>query len=898
MKLPHISKLSIKLTLTVGAIMIIFMTADLLLSLNNTRQTSVKEIERWSLLLAETVRVSLNTLMKEERMDARFEMFDAIRLEIPGLEKVRVIRAPKVNEIFLKTHQQRDIPIEQEAIEDYRNQIATLTQTLATTKDPLEQQDLRMELAEAREGIASAEKKIQQLTTIKSDARELPVSALDHQILTTGKPIFQTEGDTLRVWAPYIARKTCGAASGCHSGVNEGDVLGAVHMQFSLAKINRDLIKDALLAVVGKLILVLLIIGSLIVMINFVVIRNIHIIHAALKKFSSGDLSGRIRVRGKDEVQDLAQGINVFIDRFVEMLDQVQQEKQSAQENEERLKVVIDNAGEGIITVDAKGEVHSFNSAAETIFGCTASEAIGRNIAKFIPEFLNESIGEWELRARRTSGEEFPIEVSVRDAHMRSISLFVCILRDITERKVAEKKLNQLANFDSLTDLPNRNLFKDRLAQAISRAERNQNLAALLFLDVDRFKIINDTLGHDAGDQLLQHVARTLTGILRKSDTIATAGPAELSETDNESTIARLGGDEFIVIVEGFRKEEFVATIAQKIIDAFAKPVYLAGNELYVSVSVGIAIYPVDDTSQEGLIKAADSAMYRAKESGRNTYQFYTKGLNSAVSDKFRLERDLRHAIENNEFVLYYQPKVDMTTSEIIGAEALMRWHRPGKGLILPDEFISALEETGLIVSVGDWVLRTACAQSRAWQKEGIQPLKMAVNFSARQLKQKDTVERVLQILREVDLKPEFLELELTESILMEHSDFNITTLNEFARQGVMISIDDFGTGYSSLSYLKRFSIHALKIDQSFVQDIVTNPDDAAIATAVIALGTSLRLKVIAEGIETQEQFELLRALGCHHAQGYLLGRPMDAESFIQHVRDYSRQIPARQSPK
>ncbi len=873
---------------TIGAVLVVFMTCDLLLSIYNTRQTSLKEIERWSVLLAETVRVSMNTLMKEGKMDARFEMFDAIRLEIPGLERVRVIRAQKVNDIFQKAHEQRDIPIEQEAIDGYRKKVDELGAKLKVTKDALERQDIKTEMADALEEIGDAEKKILELRVVKSDVREMPVSVLDHQVLSTGKTIFNAEGDTLRVWAPYTARKTCGEASGCHSGVSEGEVLGAIHMQFSLAQINRDLIKDAFLAAFGKMILVLGIIGSLIFMINMVVLKNIHIIHAALKRFSSGDLSGRVRVRGTDEVQELAQGINIFIDRFGEMLNQVQQEKQSAKENEERLKVVIDNAGEGIIIVDANGVVQSFNSSAETIFGCTDIDAIGSNITRYVPELLNGKVGEWEMMAKRAGGEEFPLEVSMREAHMENVSQFVCILRDITERKDAERQLNQLANYDSLTGLPNRNLFRDRLTEALKRADRQKNPVALLFLDVDRFKIINDTLGHDMGDRLLQHVGSVLTASLRKSDTVAITNAEEKNESSHDSTVARLGGDEFTIIIEGFGKDEFLAKVAQKIINTFANPVHLGGHELYISVSIGIAVYPMDGTSQENLIKEADSAMYRAKEMGRNTYQFYTKGLNSTVNDKFEMEKGLRHAIENNEFALHYQPQVDIASGATVGAEALIRWYRPGVGLVMPDDFIRILEETGLIIQVGEWLLRTACAQNRAWQKQGIQPLKISVNISARQLMQNDIVDRILAILQETDLEPKFLELELTESMLMANSDSNIFSLSELSKHGIMISIDDFGTGYSSLSYLKRFSIHSLKIDQSFVQEIVNNPDDAAIATAVVALGKSLRLIVIAEGVENQEQLDMLRDMGCHQAQGYLLGRPMSAESFVEHVSKFT----------
>ena len=890
--LPQIKKLNVKVTIAIGAILVIFMAGELVISIYNMRQTSIKEIQRWSILLAETVRISMNTLMKEEKMSARFEMFDAIRLEIPGLEKVRVIRAPRVNEIFQKAHEQRDIPIEQEALGDYRKKIDELNKKLAQSTDKLERQDINTEIADAQYGITSTEKKIQDLRVVTTDPREIPVSELDHQVLSTGKPIFQVEGDTLRVWAPYIARKTCGEASGCHSGVNEGAVLGAVHMQFSLAQINNDMIRDAVLEALGKTLLVIVILGSLVLMLHLVVIRNIQIIHAALKRFSSGDLSGRIKVRGRDEVQQLSHGINVFIDRFCEMLDQVKQEKQSAQENEERLKVVIDNAGEGIITLDAKGTVLSFNAAAETIFGYSANDAVGMNAVELVTGMPTGEIGKWEISGRHKGGGQFPAEVSVRAAYLQGVSQFVCILRDITERKDAEKRLNQLANYDSLTGLPNRNLFRDRLAQAIIRADRNKSLVALLFLDLDRFKIINDTLGHGAGDRLLQHVATTLTHVLRRSDTVALAATEETYSPENDSTVARLGGDEFTITIEGIVKVEFVATIAQKILDSFAKPVYIGDHELYVSTSIGIAIYPFDDTELESLIKDADTAMYRSKEMGRNTYQFYTKDLNIAINDRFQLEIDLRHAIERNEFVLHYQPKVDIVSGQIMGMEALIRWQRPGAGLVMPNEFIPTLEETSLIVPVGEWVLRTACAQNREWQNLGVQPLQISVNLSARQFTQKNLAERFAQILKETNLDAKLLELELTESMLMTHSEENIVTLNALADLGVLVSIDDFGTGYSSFSYLKRFAIHTLKIDQSFVRDIANNPDDAAIATAIIAMGSSLRMKVIAEGVETSEQLDVLRSIGCHQAQGYLLGRPMPAEAFAEHVRQMLKQTP------
>ena len=570
-------------------------------------------------------------------------------------------------------------------------------------------------------------------------------------------------------------------------------------------------------------------------------------------------------------------------------------EKQVAQENGERLQVVIDNADEGIITLDQAGLVESFNAAAEHIFGYAATEIIGRSAETFMPSEQTSAVGEsrpryllvghCEAAGRHKQGKEFPIEIAVSEALMKGVPQFVCIVRDIMERKLAQEKLHLMANYDTLTGLPNRNMFKDRLPQALHRASRNNTLVALMFLDLDRFKTINDTLGHGAGDLLLQHVATLLQTTLRKSDSILRNGAENDEHALGEGhTVSRLGGDEFTIILEGIANVDCVALVAQKIIAAFGQPVYLGGHEIYASTSIGIAIYPFDDTNQENLIKDADTAMYRSKELGRNTFQFYTKDLNTQVSNRLTLETDLRRAIEREEFLLHYQPKVDLASGETIGVEALLRWHPPEKGMVSPGDFIPFMEETGLIIPVGEWVIRTACAQNMAWQKNGNKPLLMAVNLSARQFMQKNLAGSIVGILQETGMEARFLELELTESILMQHTDYNIATLAELVAMGIQISIDDFGTGFSSLSYLKRFAVHTLKIDRSFVNDLATGQDDAAIVSAIIALGNSLRLNVIAEGVETQEQLELLRNLGCHQVQGYLLGRPMPPDALVAHI--------------
>ena len=442
--LERVGKLNLKLIAAIGAILIIFMTMDLVYSSRNMRDATTHEIERWSLLLAETIRVSMNTLMKEDKMDARFEMFEALRKEIPALESTRIIRGDKVNELFLADREKKQIPREQKRIADYQAEIEALALRLNTTKDPYERKDLEARIADTQAGIAYSEKRIRDLRTLKTDPREMIKTDMDRLVLSSGKPQFLLEGDKLRVWAPYTAADSCSSATGCHSGAKVGDVLGAVHMEFSTALINAEIRKGIVIAGIIKMLLGLVIITCLAVMVNLVVIGKINIIHAALKKFSSGDLTGRILVRGKDEVQDLAQGINHFIDRFCEMLDQIKREKQSAQENEQRLKVVIDNAGDGIIIFNKFGVVQSFNAAAETIFGYPSREAVGRNIAEFVPGLLEMGIGERDVTGKRKQGGEFPAEVSLREALMQGVSQYVCILRDITERKLAQMQLQRM----------------------------------------------------------------------------------------------------------------------------------------------------------------------------------------------------------------------------------------------------------------------------------------------------------------------------------------------------------------------------------------------------------------------------------------------------------------------
>lgn len=433
----------------------------------------------------------------------------------------------------------------------------------------------------------------------------------------------------------------------------------------------------------------------------------------------------------------------------------------------------------------------------------------------------------------------------------------------------ANRKLHHLALHDSLTRLPNRSLLEDRILHAIASGERSGKRFAVMFLDLDRFKTINDSLGHHYGDKLLQGVAERLTQSLRAED-----------------TVARLGGDEFVVLLEDVASPNMVAKIAQKLLETMAEPILVEGQKQSVSVSVGISIYPDDGTTLRELMSNADSAMYHAKKMGRANHQFFAPEMNAAAGARLKLEQALRRALEQDEFELHYQPKVDVASGEVMAMEALVRWRSPERGLVPPNEFIGVSEEIGLIIPLGAWVLREACRQNRAWQLAGLPRLRVAVNLSAYQFRQKDLPEFVASVLAETGMDATCLELEVTESVVMHNPMEASRILQRLHGQGIHISVDDFGTGYSSLSYLKQFRLDTLKIDRSFVRDISSDADDAAIVRSVIALAHSLRLKVIAEGVETDEQLDYLRELGCDQYQGYLRSKPVPANQFEALLRE------------
>lgn len=559
--------------------------------------------------------------------------------------------------------------------------------------------------------------------------------------------------------------------------------------------------------------------------------------------------------------------ISTFIDRRFEYQSIL---------SERKFRSVIESANDSIILSDRTGTIISWNKGAELIFGFTEKEALGKNLQIIIPDKFKVAhqqgmeryllsgepkvIGNTvELEGLRKDGSEFQIELSLaawqEDGHV----YFSSIIRDITERKRNEKKINQMVYRDPLTGLPNRLLLNDRLSQALELADETKQTIGIMFIDLDRFKYINDTLGHAVGDQLLIEIAKRIESCVGKND-----------------TVCRQGGDEFIVLIPNTTADE-VSKIAQQIVDLFSSSVMVNEQELFVTPSIGIAMYPGDGRDIETLIKNADTAMYRVKEQGKNNFQFYTPEMNEAVTKKMKLEIGLRKALERDEFKIVYQPQIDVETGGIIGVEALLRWHHPEWGTISPAEFIPIAEETGLILQIGEWVLHGACLQNKEWQNAGYAPLRMAVNISSRQFQQSDLVERVSRILKETELAPQYLELELTESIIQD-SKYAVAKMQVLKEMGIHLSIDDFGTGYSSLSYLKTFPIHTLKIDQSFTRNIYADPKDASLVETIIAMAHNLDLKVIAEGVETEEQLQFLQQKQCNEAQGYYFSRPISAD--------------------
>jgi diguanylate cyclase (GGDEF)-like protein/PAS domain S-box-containing protein len=544
---------------------------------------------------------------------------------------------------------------------------------------------------------------------------------------------------------------------------------------------------------------------------------------------------------------------------------------------EERLRLaaqVFESTMEGIVITDARNQVVSVNPAFCAMTGFDSEEVVGqhRNIIwgdalEAVPLSQDGSNG-WrgESFLRRKSGERFPVWMSITDVLglTREVSHRVIVFAEITALKQTEARLHFLANHDPLTGLPNRLMFNERLQQALASAQRTGDHVGVLFVDLDRFKNVNDTLGHTIGDKLLQQVAARIGACVRGTD-----------------TVARLGGDEFALILTNVQNDEDAQVVAQKVLDALRPAFEVESHEIYITASIGIACCPPAGEMAETLLQRADVAMYSAKSVGKDTFRQYIPEMDAVAYERMVLENNLRRALERNEFLLYFQPQVSMDGHKIIGVEALLRWQHPELGLVSPIEFIPLLEETGLILPVGDWVLTEACTQARRWLDAG-NPVRVAVNLSVRQFTQSDLAGKVERILEQTGLPASLLELELTESIFMENIEQNVQTLRRMKELGVSIAIDDFGTGASSLTYLKHFPIDTLKICQSFVLNVPSNPEDAAIASAVIGLAQNMSMVSVAEGVETPEQLDFLRARQCDHIQGFLFSKPMPADDLAQ----------------
>jgi diguanylate cyclase (GGDEF)-like protein/PAS domain S-box-containing protein len=551
----------------------------------------------------------------------------------------------------------------------------------------------------------------------------------------------------------------------------------------------------------------------------------------------------------------------------------------------ERAQVALNSIGDAVVCTDVSGNVTFLNPVAEALSGWLADEAVGQPFVQVfrIIDVLDHrhavdpmalvietnktlNLPQGSILIRR-DGMESAIEDSTAPIHDRRgrVTGGVMVFHDVTQARAMSQKMSHLAQYDYLTDLPNRLLLNDRLSQAICAAHRLQQHLAVLFVDVDRFKHVNDSLGHLIGDKLLSSIAQRLVDSVRNSD-----------------TISRQGGDEFVILLSSVAHAADAAFSAQKLLTVAGMPHRVEEHDLQVSISVGISIYPDDGTDAETLVRNADIAMLNAKDNGRNNYQFFRPAMNEHALERQSIEGSLRHALDRGEFVLHYQPKLDLATETLTGAEALIRWRQPERGIVFPLDFIPIAEQCGYIVPIGRWVLREACRQRRNWLDAHLAAIPIAINISAVELRSNNFVEHVRAILQETELEPRYLEFELTETAFMQDSQSTIAVLRALKDMGIQLTLDDFGTGYSSLSYLKRFPINALKIDKSFVRGVCTDSDDSKLVSAVINLGRSFHLQVIAEGVETREQFIALQALNCGEGQGYYFQKPIAANEFAK----------------
>ncbi|HEU0234691.1 MAG TPA: EAL domain-containing protein [Gallionella sp.] len=641
-----------------------------------------------------------------------------------------------------------------------------------------------------------------------------------------------------------------------------------------LARIARA--KNTLYTSIGIALLAFLVMVYLSISIYYATVGGIQSLARSARAFADGDLNTRIKLDTRDELSWVGDSFNEMADGFKALLE-------IHREDEERLRATIETAMDAVVQMNVEGIITGWNSQAQKIFGWTREEVVGRTLSETIipPQYreahlrglkrflasgkgniLNTRI---ELLGLHHGGHEFPIELSITAINTAGEYEFNGFIRDITTQKESEELIWNQANFDTLTGLPNRHMFHDRLAQDIKKAHRAGLKTALLFIDLDKFKEVNDTLGHSMGDILLQEAARRIGGCVRETD-----------------TVARLGGDEFTVILAELDDTGSVERIAENILQSLAKP-FRMGNEIaYISASIGITLHPNDATEAEDLLKNADQAMYAAKNGGRNRFSYFTPFMQQAAQARLRLTNELRGALAAGQFRIYYQPIVNLATGRIIKAEALIRWQHPGRGMVNPAEFIPLTEETGLIVEIGDWVFREVARQLKLWRTLYNTGFQISVNVSPIQLGNTigSSYKTWFGYLQELGLPGQSMVIEITEGLLLGVDSGITGKLLEFRDAGIQVAVDDFGTGYSSLSYLKKFDIDYLKIDQSFVRDLVTDPDDMALSEAIIVMAHKLGLKVIAEGVETEAQRKLLTEACCDYAQGYLFSKPVPAEKF------------------
>lgn len=562
------------------------------------------------------------------------------------------------------------------------------------------------------------------------------------------------------------------------------------------------------------------------------------------------------------------------------------QMEQALFQEKARAEITLSSIGDAVISIDVGGVVTFLNPAAESLTGWTKGEATGRSVTEVVclvncqtgasphPHPMLDAVEHHATRELdfhtmlvRRDGSEIPIEDAITpipgDKESTSGAGAVIVFRDVSASRALNAKMIHAANHDSLTGLPNRVLLLDRLEHEITRAHRQGTNVAVLFIDLDNFKNINDSLGHDVGDQLLQFVAKKLCKCVRGMD-----------------TVSRLGGDEFVIVLSDNAAPAGVAATADKIRETLTQPYFISTHELYVTASIGAAVYPFDGVDVSTLLKNADTAMYIAKEKGRNNCQFFDHAMNARAMERQLVESNLRQAVAQHQFVLYYQPKINLATNEVTGAEALLRWQHPEWGQVLPERFITIAEECGLIVPIGSWVLREACSQAKSWLDAGVGTVSIAVNISALEFRQKNFFASVRDALSKTGLPPACLQLEITESVVMHDAVASVETMQKLKELGVQLAVDDFGTGYSSLSYLRKFPIDVLKIDQSFVRDITDHQEDCAIVAAIVVMGNSLKQIVIAEGVETKAQLAFLKDRSCTEGQGYLFSRPLTPEKF------------------